>query len=88
MLSTTMWAIDSRSSATALPMWGVSTTLGIARSDGLDLGLALEDVEPRAGDAAFAQRAASAFSSTIGPRAVLTRNAERFINRSSRSPIR
>ena len=63
---------------------------------GVDLGLPLEDVEAGAGDRAVAQRsgerrcsaAASAASSTIGPRAVLTRYAELFMAVNCSAPIR
>ena len=57
MLSTTMFAISSRTSGTALPRWGVSTTLVIFFKRGVDLRLVLEHVEAGAGDLLAGQRA-------------------------------
>ena len=57
MLSTTIFAISSRTSTVALPRCGASTTFGILRSAGVDLGLVLEHVEAGAGDPARPQRA-------------------------------
>ena len=50
--------------------------------------LAIEAIDRGAGDAAFAQRASRAASSTMPPRAVLIRYAVGFIRPSSRAPIR
>ena len=54
----------------------------------MDLRLPLEDVEPRAGDHAVASAAASAASSTTGPRAVFTRYASSRIAASASASIR
>ena len=52
MLSTTIFAISSRTSTVALPRCGASTTFVILRSAGIDLRLVLEHVEAGAGDPA------------------------------------
>ena len=57
MLSTTIFAISSRTSGTALPRCGVSTTFGILRKRRVDLRLVLEHVEAGAGDLLSRQRA-------------------------------
>ena len=58
--------IASRASWVADARWGTRTTLSSASSLDVDLGLALEDVECGAGDAAFSSACASAASSTTG----------------------
>ena len=50
----------SRASCVAEAMCGVRTTFSSRKSASLDLGLALEDVECRAGDAALRERGAPA----------------------------
>ena len=50
MLSTTMFAISSRTSTVALPRCGTITTFFIACSSAMHLGLVLEHVEAGAGD--------------------------------------
>ncbi len=58
----------------------------VSRSAGWTVGLPLVHVERGAGDQVLASSAhASASSSTTGPRAVFTRNADRFIRASARS---
>ena len=56
MLSTTIFAICSRTSTTALPRCGVVTTLAIFKSAGVTSRFVLEHVEAGAGDLALPER--------------------------------
>ena len=71
MLSTTTCAISSRSSPTALPRCGVSTTLGILSNSRSTLGSNSNTSRPAPAIPPRANARMSAASSTIGPRAVL-----------------
>ena len=73
----------------AEPMCGSSTQRGASSSVRRDLGLVLVDVEAGGAERALAQSAAaSAASSTSGPREVLTRTPSGPISSSSAAPIR
>ena len=66
-------------------------TLSNSNSSGLgagsQTGLVPVHVEPGAGDLASRSASIRAGSSTIRPRAVLTKNADGFISPNSRAPI-
>src|SRR5262245_50913244 len=87
MLSTTMFAISSRTSTVALPRCGTITTFFMRLSSGCTLGSCSNTSSPAPAIFLALSARTSAASSTIAPRAVLMRNAVFFIKPSSRAPI-
>ena len=82
-----MFAISSRTSKVALPRCGLSTTFFIFLSSAETFGSNSNTSSPAPAIFLALSARTSAFSSMIGPRAVLTINAVFFIRPSSRAPI-
>src|ERR1039458_2909157 len=87
ILSTTVFAIRSRTSITALPRCGVSTTFFIFNRAGGTFGSFSNTSSPAPAMRFFFSARTSAASSMTAPRAVLMMKAVGFINANSRSEI-
>src|SRR2546427_11108544 len=77
-----------RVSCVALPRWGSSTTFSIVQRTGVTAGSRSNTSSPAPAIVPSFSAATSAASATISPRALLIRNAPRFIKASRRASIR
>src|SRR2546427_3580112 len=77
-----------RVSCVALPRWGSSTAFSIVKRSGVTAGSRSNTSSPAPAMVPCLSAATSAASSTMSPRALLIRNAPRFIKASRRASIR
>src|SRR4029077_19702593 len=87
-LSSARRPMATRVSCVALPRCGSSTTLSIVRRSGVTAGSRSNTSRPAPAIVPCLRAATSAASSTMSPRALLMRNAPRFMRASRRASIR